>query len=84
MCVSSGFVQTEGSSDVESIKDITFIPCAYILPDKLLFDHSTGIREVELEHVSTRLNVYSERERIAVGIRNASSSSAIIVVLILL
>ena len=82
MCVSSGFVQTEGSSDIESIKDVTFIPCTHILPDKLLFDHATGIGEVELEHVSTRFNVYSEGERIAVGLGKAPNPTIVVILII--
>ena len=80
MCASSGFIKTEGSRDVESIKDIPFLPSTNVLPDKLLFYHASGIGEVKLKYVATRFNVYTKRECIAVRIGKSSIGFVVIVI----
>ena len=83
MCVSSGFIKTESSSDVKSIKDVSFSPRPYVLPDKLLFDHAAGIGQVELKDVTARFNVYPQGKCIPVRIGKCPITSTIVVILVI-
>ena len=48
--------------------DATISPVAIGFGDEPLFNHGSGIREMQLEHMPTRLDVEADGERVGVGI----------------
>ena len=62
-------VKAECSRNVESIVDVTIFPGSGGLPDEMLFDHPSGIGEMQLEYVPSCLNIHPDGDGIVIGIR---------------